>query len=81
MQGCVKGLLPPSAAEHSFVRHVIFTISLREIVKMTCLTKYNLARSAEKILFTQHQRLFPRVSRYSSARSAVKKPFYTPPDF
>jgi hypothetical protein len=53
MQGCVKSLLPPSAAEHFFVRHVIFTISLCEIVKMTCLTKYNLARSAEKILFTQ----------------------------
>jgi hypothetical protein len=71
MQGCVKGLLPPSAAkdyfergcvkrfftalraELCFERHVIFTISRREIVKMTCLTKYNLARSAEKILFTQ----------------------------
>ena len=55
VSGCVKSLLPPPAAKHSFVRHVIFTISRSEIVKMTCLTKYNLARSAVKRLFTQPQ--------------------------
>jgi hypothetical protein len=48
--GCVKRFLPPAAAEYSFERHVIFTISRSEIVKMTCLSKHNLARSAEKNL-------------------------------
>jgi hypothetical protein len=50
---CVKSLLPPAAAEYSSERHVIFTISLREIVKMTCLSKHHSARSAVKKLFTQ----------------------------
>ena len=51
--GCVKSVLPPAAAEDYFERHVIFTISLREIVKMTCLSKHHSARSAVKNLFTQ----------------------------
>jgi hypothetical protein len=51
--GCAKSLLPPAAAEYSSERHVIFTISRSEIVKMTCRSKYNLARSALKNLFTQ----------------------------
>jgi hypothetical protein len=51
--GCVKRFLPPAAAEYYFKRHVILTISLREIVKMTCLSKYHSARSAVKNLFTQ----------------------------
>ena len=38
--GCVKSLLPPSAAEYYFERHVILTISRSEIVKMTCLSKH-----------------------------------------
>ena len=54
----MKRLLPPSAAEYYFERHVILTISRSEIVKMTYLSKYNLARSTKKILFTQPQRLF-----------------------
>jgi hypothetical protein len=45
--------LPPSAAEYSSERHVIFTISRSEIVKMTCLSKHHSARSAVKNLFTQ----------------------------
>ena len=32
---CVKSLLPPAAAEYSSERHVIFTISRSEIVKMS----------------------------------------------
>jgi len=52
-RGCVKSLLPPAAAKFYFERHVIFTISLCESVKMTCLSKHNLARSANKNLFTQ----------------------------
>ena len=52
-RGCVKSLLPPSAAKYYFERHVIFMISLREIMKMTCLSKDNSARSAVKTLFTQ----------------------------
>jgi hypothetical protein len=47
--------LPPAAAEYSSERHVIFTISLREIVKMTCRSKHNSAQSAIKRLFTQPQ--------------------------
>ena len=51
----IKGILPPSAAEYYFERHVILTISLSEIVKMTCLSKHNSAQSAVKNLFTQPQ--------------------------
>jgi hypothetical protein len=43
LRGGVKRLLPPAAAEYSSERQVIFTISRSEIVKMTCLSKYNLA--------------------------------------
>jgi hypothetical protein len=50
--GYVKSILPPSAAKYYFERHVILTISLREIVKITCLSKHNSARSAVKNLFT-----------------------------
>jgi len=52
-RGCVKSLLPPSAAEYSSERHVICAISLRVIAQMTCLSKHNSARSAVKNLFTQ----------------------------
>ena len=52
-RGCVKSLLPPAAAEYYFERHVIFMISRSEIMKMTCLSKHNSARSAVKNLFTQ----------------------------
>jgi hypothetical protein len=51
--GWIKSLLPPAAAEYFSERHVIFTISRSEIVKMTCRSKHNLARSAKKNLFTQ----------------------------
>jgi hypothetical protein len=60
--GLCKRFSPPTAAEFSFERHVIFTISLREIVKMTCLSKHNLARSTMKGLFTQ-----PLSKKYSAA--------------
>jgi hypothetical protein len=46
-----KSLLPPAAAEYSSERHVILTISLREIVKMTCRSKHHSARSAVKKTF------------------------------
>jgi hypothetical protein len=45
--GCVKRFLPPAAAKYCFDRHIIFEISLREISKMMCLSKYNLALSAK----------------------------------
>ena len=54
-KGCVKRILPPSAAKYYFDRHVVLTISQSEIVKTTCLSKHNLARSAPKGLFTQPQ--------------------------
>ena len=44
---CVKSILSPAAAKFYFERHVIFTISLCEIVKMTCLSKHNLALSVQ----------------------------------
>ena len=53
--GCVSNILPPAAAKYYFERHFILTISLREIVKMKCLSKHNSARSAVKNLFTQPQ--------------------------
>jgi len=49
----VKSLLPPAAARDYFERRVILTISLREIVKMTRLSKHNSAQSAMKRLFTR----------------------------
>jgi hypothetical protein len=52
-RGCVKRFLPPAAAKYYFERHIIFEISLREISKMMCLSKDNLARSATKRLFNQ----------------------------
>ncbi|MFZ4426182.1 MAG: hypothetical protein ACOYOO_03410 [Saprospiraceae bacterium] len=68
-------ILPPSAAEYSSERHVIFTISLREIVKMTCLSKYYSARSAVKNLFTQLQLQYeilpPSAAEYSSDRRVI----------
>jgi hypothetical protein len=51
--GCVKRFLPPSAAEFSFETDVFFMILLRKIMKNTSVSNFNLARSAEKILFTQ----------------------------
>jgi len=38
-RGCVKRFFTALRAELCFERHVILTISLREIVKMTCLSK------------------------------------------
>ena len=39
-------------AELYFVRHIIFTISLREIVKMMCLTKeYSAAEGGRRLLY------------------------------
>jgi hypothetical protein len=73
--GCVKRFLPPTAAEYSSERHVILTISLREIVKMTCLSKHNSARSAVKNLFTQPRPRFERIIW----REALKKRLFTKP--
>ena len=42
-------------AKLCFVRHIIFMISLREIMKMMCLTKEYSAAEGGKILFTQPQ--------------------------
>jgi hypothetical protein len=43
-------IVPPAAAECYFKRHMIFAISLREIAKIMCLPKENLARRAKKKL-------------------------------
>jgi hypothetical protein len=53
----VKSLLPPSAAEYSFERDIIFEISRSEISKMMSLSKYYLALRVElcfvrRIIFT-----------------------------
>ena len=48
-----KNLLPPTAAKDSLDGDLFFVISLREITKNKSPSKCYLARSAEKILFTQ----------------------------
>jgi hypothetical protein len=53
LRGCVKRFFTALRAELCFERHVIFTISLREIVKMTCLSEEYSAAAGGKILFTQ----------------------------
>jgi hypothetical protein len=70
--GCVKNNLPPSAAKYYFERHIIFEISLREISKMMCLSKDNLARSAMKNLFTQP----PSKESFAAAGDEI---LFTPP--
>jgi hypothetical protein len=59
--------MPPTAAKYYFERHIIFEISLREISKMMCLSKDNLARSALKNLFTQ-----PPEKKHSAARGGKR---------
>ena len=44
-------------AKLCFDRHVIFTISLREIMKMTCLSEEYSAAAGGKMLFTQPQNM------------------------
>ena len=56
--GGVKSLLPPQAAEYCFDIHIIFEILQSKISKMMCISKYNLAGSAMKRLFTQSQVLW-----------------------
>ncbi|MEY4133956.1 MAG: hypothetical protein RL386_306, partial [Bacteroidota bacterium] len=51
--GCVKRFFTALRAKLCFERHVIFTISLREIVKMTCLSEEYSAAAGGKNLFTQ----------------------------
>jgi hypothetical protein len=58
LRGCVKRLFTALRAEFYFERHVIFTISLREIVKMTCRSEEYSAAAGGKRLFTQPQTLF-----------------------
>ncbi|MFZ4427226.1 MAG: hypothetical protein ACOYOO_08715, partial [Saprospiraceae bacterium] len=54
-RGCVKRFFTALRAKLCFDRHVIFTISLREIVKMTCLSEEYSAAAGGKNLFTQPQ--------------------------
>jgi hypothetical protein len=49
----VKRFFTALRAEFYFERHVIFTISLREIVKMTCRSEEYSAAAGGKRLFTQ----------------------------
>jgi hypothetical protein len=53
--GCVKSFFTALRAELYFDRRVIFTISLREIVKMTRLSEEYSAAVGGKNLFTQPQ--------------------------
>jgi hypothetical protein len=53
--GCVKRFFTALRAELYFERRVIFTISLREIVKMTRLSEEYSAAEGGKNLFTQLQ--------------------------
>ena len=47
--GCLKSLFGALRAELYFVRRIIFTISLREIVKMMRLTKEYSAAAGGKV--------------------------------
>jgi hypothetical protein len=51
--GCVKSLFMALRAKLCFDRHVIFTISICEIVKMTCLSEEYSAAEVGKNLFAQ----------------------------
>ena len=51
-RGCVKRFFMALSAELCSDRHVIFTISLREIVKMTCLSEEYSAAEGGIRLFT-----------------------------
>jgi hypothetical protein len=53
MWGCVKSFFPVLRAELYFDSRVIFTISFREIVKMTRLSEEYSAAVGGKNLFTQ----------------------------
>ena len=53
--GCVKRFFSALRAKLYFERHLIFTISRSEIVKMRCLEKQYSAAAGGKNLFTQPQ--------------------------
>jgi hypothetical protein len=52
-RGCVKSLLPPSAAEFYIETTLDSLILLRKINESSVVSNYYLARSAVKNLFTQ----------------------------
>ena len=58
--GLCKKCFTALRAELYFVRHIIFTISRSEIVKMMCLTKEYSAAEGGKRLFTQPQNIIRR---------------------
>jgi hypothetical protein len=51
LRGCVKRFFTALRAELCFERHVIFTISRSEIVKMTCLSEEYSAAAGGRILY------------------------------
>jgi hypothetical protein len=59
----LKGVLPPAAAKHSLDGDIFFLLLLRKSRKKMSPSKYNLAISAMKFLFTQPQNSFPGTSR------------------
>jgi hypothetical protein len=73
--GCVKRFFTALRAELCFDRHVIFAISLREIAKMTCLSKEYSAAAGSENLFTQPQM---STSKYNFVRSANERLFAQP---
>jgi hypothetical protein len=64
-RGCVKSILPPSAAKFYFETDLFFMILLRKIMKNKSVSNFNLVRSAVKILFTQPQKkiLLPKAAK------------------
>jgi hypothetical protein len=58
VRGCVKRFSPPAAAKYSLDGDIFFLILRSKIRKKMSPSKFNLARSAKKNLFTQ-----PRYSR------------------
>jgi hypothetical protein len=51
--GCVKRFSPPSAAKYSLDEDIFFLILRSKIRKKMSSSKFNLARSTKKNLFTQ----------------------------
>jgi len=57
-RGCVKRFSPPAAAKYSLDGDIFFLILRSKIRKKMSPSKFNLARSAKKNLFTQPQYLW-----------------------
>jgi hypothetical protein len=81
-KGLCKKAFTALRAELCFERHVIFTISRSEIVKMTCLSKEYSAAAGGKRLMSQRpitllrERLFPYFAKRNKEKDVPLKTFF-----